>query len=239
MSLYIKRLVLSSLLAILAFVSCSSCLTTKNSRPPAPAAVQKLWPSIAKVMEVSLSPEHDPWVATGWAIDEDHLVTAGHFCESWEKDYKGKLVDSNIRIKVSDRWGMESIIGSATMIDYRNKDTADYCVLYLENHGLVPLPLASKADLTLVETEDPITICGAPGGDFPITRSGYIWAIDNTSVYVSIFITPGFSGAPIIWKGKVIGNIVALYDAPSTGVGARIDKINEFYKKTLEKGKKK
>ena len=92
----------------------------------------------------------------------------------------------------------------------------DICILEFPHHGLTPLILAANTDY--VETEDRITVIGAPGTFFPVRREGHIIAVKAGSdlgsmkdlIFMSIDIQPGSSGSPVIWNGKVIGVLVIL-----------------------------
>lgn len=229
------------------FVSCVSCVSSLPKKQieavEAVVAVErqvpppgKLWPSVALLHVEEKKPGYAT-LATGWAIDADHLITAGHFCEGIMDNIKLDRVHPGVLITGSDSFGGDIDMGKAVIIAYKNDKMDDICILFKKDHGLIPLPVLG--DLSLVETEDQVTISGAPRGMFPIRIDGRIWVVNPDLLLLALQIAPGNSGSPVIWNGKVIGMVIAVLPVPgvNTGIAVRSDKLLEFYQ-TNKLGKK-
>src|SRR5688572_15847717 len=106
-------------LLTLSFVSCLSCIPAAYTRmvvaeQRAVASPTKLWPSIALV---KARPKEDRGsLATAWAIDPNHLITAGHFCEGVVDNIKLGKANAGVDLIGSDRSGGDVELGTAIII---------------------------------------------------------------------------------------------------------------------------
>lgn len=217
--------------------SCVSCLprTTNYNRTVIIDRDQegiKLFPSVARLVTVPKK-KGGLYIATGWAVDKDHIMTAGHFCEKATDMMKLKKIKRRIGIEVVNHIGRPIALLPGRIVSYVNEEHVDMCIIKSDDHGLAPLPIAST--LFDVETEDKIFIMGAPKGKFPIRRDGYVWAIPDDALLVAVEIQPGNSGGPVIWRGEVIGMVIAvLLDTNECGIAVRSDTLLEFIQKTIK-----
>lgn len=189
----------------------------------------KLWPSVARVSTISTDPIENPgsYLATAWAIDDNHLMTAGHFCNSASDQVTLGKATKELNIDMVDSLGRPAIRTQGTIKAFINKNEKDMCIIESKNHGLVPLQI--KQDLSGVETEDRIISFGAPRGKFPVKREGFVSAIADDGILVAVEIQSGNSGGPVLWQGQVIGIIVASFtDTNEYGIAVRAEALLEF-----------
>lgn len=169
---------------------------------------KKYHSSVALIETMRGERGHVKWYATAWAIDENHLLTAGHFCDSVVDSQMMKKASQKIRVVAADEKGLVYEGGEAEILDWRNDTYEDICILYIENHLLDPLPISRR--VSELETEDKVTMVGAPRGYFPVRRDGYIRQVTKEYISAAIEIQPGASGSPLIWNGEVIGMIITV-----------------------------
>lgn len=177
-------------------------------------------------------------IATGFAIDSDHLVTAGHFCKDVRKLEIAKKASDQIALVSSSHDGSLYLSGQATILAI--SDTYDLCLLFSEGHGIVPLPLAD--DMSMVETENKVTVIGAPANFFPVRREGHVIARRAGNLFrsgphmllLAIDIQGGSSGSPVLMGGEVIGVVVILpYKIHNAGLAEGVDVLHEFLDKNI------
>jgi len=175
-------------------------------------------------------------VASGFAYDEDHIMTAGHFCvsaleiqifKSHKQDVRMKYYDKDMKVKV--RYFLE--------IEEMSR-TEDLCVLRSVKHGLPTLKIVDDYDK--IKIRDNVTIVGAPSGIAIGEFYGNVMALEydgfgpkeiQDMLVVSAPSTGGISGSPIILDstGEVIGVLVrghVYFDHLSFGVSGK--KIKKF-----------
>jgi len=181
-------------------------------------------------------PDGGKIVASGFAYDENHIMTAGHFCvsaleiqifKSHKEDIRMKYYDEDMDIKT--RYHLE--IEEMSRVE-------DLCTLRLVGHDLPPLKIIDDYDT--VKIRDNVTIIGAPSGVAIGEFYGNVMALDydgfgpkeiQNMLVVSAPATGGVSGSPIILDktGEVIGVLVRghiYFDHLSFGVNGK--KIKEF-----------
>lgn len=149
--------------------------------------------------------------ATAWAIDGDHLLTAGHFCESVQDGVMSKKASPIIHLMQSGLDGVPIDVIDAIIL--AKSDEHDICILISPDHPFLPIVISDNYNL--VETEDPIIVVGAPKGIFPVRREGtvaekkaYQYKAFKDMMLLAILIEGGSSGSPVIWGGEVIGMVV-------------------------------
>jgi len=224
-------------LSVLLGVSCLSCSRFPNKINT--LLRSKFYNSIALLQSTPGRNGHGGGMATGFAIDEEYILTAGHFCETLDRLKKDQMVGDKILVVRSDNRGLPRTPIIATMIAYDRPK--DICVLSAKDHGMEPIALAdSIAPLT---TEDKVTVIGAPRGFFPVRRDGriisslaYRFQQFNDMLFIAVNIEVGNSGSPVIKDGEVIGMIVILpHHIHETALAVPIDEIREFLNKTIYK----
>jgi hypothetical protein len=178
------------------------------------------------------NPDGGRIVGSGFAYDENRIMTAGHFCMSAPetqifKDISMKYYDENMDIQTRYYLEIEEI-----------SKVEDLCMLRLVGHGLPPLKIVD--DYSKVKIRDNVTIIGAPSGIAIGEFYGNVMALEYSGfgakeiqgmLVVSAPSTGGVSGSPIILDktGEVIGILVrghVYFDHLSFGVNG--EKIKEF-----------
>jgi S1-C subfamily serine protease len=175
-------------------------------------------------------------VATGFAYDEDRIITAGHFCisaleiqifESHTQSINMKYYDHEMNIK--RKYSLE--------ISEMSKEQ-DICMLKKESHGLIPIKVIE--DYSDAKIGDSVSVVGVPEGTAVGEFYGHVMALSyegfgpiniKGTLVVSAPSTGGISGSPIILDrtGEVIGIIVmghTFFDHLSYGING--DKLNKF-----------
>lgn len=184
------------------------------------------------------------FAGTAFAVDEDHLLTAGHICVAIDTLSKREETSKSfaplfIAYQMNDRG--ELVNSFVAEIEYFQDDAVDddvdVCILKAENHGLRPLPLAKQS--TDILYGDKVSVVGAPHGLFPITitaefvSSGSL-AFKGPGGWTLTFhghVQPGNSGSPVIDKhGRVIGIVSSLsLVADNVFFVVSPEGINSFY----------
>lgn len=170
-------------------------------------------------------------IASGFALDNERILTAGHFCmAAYEGQIKGILQDSIDLVYVNNNDEIATMEGG--QIDAIHEEM-DLCVIKRKKHGVVPLPL-SKSEPKI---NDPITVVGGPLGVFPVTSEGRVVVpasedfpvVDlNNRLVISALGTFGSSGGPVInEKGEVVGIVMAKLNNFLL-LAVRTDTINQF-----------
>lgn len=174
--------------------------------------------------------------ATGFAYDENRIITAGHFCisalekqisESHMHSIEMRYYDHEMNIKEKHNLEIESI-----------SKIQDVCVLKKKDHELIPLKVIEDYDT--VKIGDNITIVGVPDAHVVGEFSGKVMSVSYNgfgpikikgSLIVSAAAMGGISGSPIILDetGEVIGVVVMSregFDHLTFGITGH--KLNEF-----------
>lgn len=176
---------------------------------------------------------------TAFAIDDKHLITAGHLCISALKMSANAkslkiiifAINNNEELMFQDDVKDLKIMA----IDQKN----DLCLIIKPRHGLKPVKLSKKQS---VKIRDQIFIVGAPSGEFPIETEGFVSlpkvAIKNANekVMASIDIFSGNSGSPVFDDaGEVIG-VLVMGDNTYTHIGyfTQVTFLKTFIKAALE-----
>ena len=148
-------------------------------------------------------------VASGFAIDKERIITAGHFCISVEMGQIVGALEPTIQISVVNANDEIATLPGATIIALDEKK--DVCLVHRPIHGVRPLPFID--DYSDVKMLDKVTVAGAPLGFFPYITSGEVIspAIAGPSsvsnrLLLNVAATHGISGGPIVNdRGEVIG----------------------------------
>ena len=227
-------------------VSCMSCITHQKRYivvPPNGQVQQQYYDSVVLLYLKPGPKGSSNYQATGFAITEDYLLTAGHFCTRLQNNRQKGINSKYMGMQGSDRHGNPYEAGDAIIVANHHKH--DMCIIKSNGHGLTPLPLLG--DLSFVETEDKITTIGAPHGFFPVRRDGHVISKDSSKqpqlqmeqlLFIEVNIEPGSSGSPVIWNGQVIGIVVKLiYDnhLKDGALATRGDHVVEFVDKCIDR----
>jgi S1-C subfamily serine protease len=151
---------------------------------------------------------------TAWAIDRDHLVSAGHVCQAFidakkigiAKDIKISYLDSSFDLKEKVANDVRIVLSDAVN---------DVCLMEYKGHGLVPLKLAAD-----VKFGEEVYVVGAPVGFLGFVfegrvagRSVDVGSTMKNKLIVSAAATGGNSGGPVLnQKGEVVGILIAGLD---------------------------
>ena len=233
---------MKSLLALVSLglaltVSCISCSRFPNKINSLMRA--KFFNSVALLQSTPGAKGLGGGTATGFAIDEKHLLTAGHFCESSSLLLKQGLVGEKILLVRSDKRGMPRTPILASIVGYDRPK--DICIIKSIDHGMEPIPLADS--VSEIRTEDEVTVIGAPKSFFPVRREGriistlaYRFQQFSDMLFIAINIQAGNSGSPVLMNGEVIGMVVVQpLGIHETALAVPVDEIREFIKKTIAK----
>jgi len=171
--------------------------------------------------------------ASGFAIDVNTFMTAGHFCISLAKnDVLGKMKDFKI-IYINNNH-QHSEVGGVEIATIDEKK--DLCTIKKRNHGIVPLYFAKNYQ---TRVHDYVVMSGAPRGLFPTTSVGRViyskFDTDESSLLdgklvVSAIGTYGNSGGPILnMRGEVIGVVSAkIPDYDGVIFAVHLDTIKKY-----------
>jgi S1-C subfamily serine protease len=167
--------------------------------------------ALAAPMEKVVGKKHMYGVdfASGFAVDKNHIITAGHFCNHVIAGFLKKEVKSLDLIYLDSSDTARVMLGAKIVaID----DNDDICLIERVDHGLLVLPVATQ----MVKKYDKVFLFGAPAGIFPIRTQGEV-AITHMkgtdprgksvmNILVTAPGTGGSSGGPCVnSKGEVIG----------------------------------
>lgn len=148
--------------------------------------------------------------ASGFAVSDDYVATAGHFCVGWlEGNAKNEFPD---KIDVMFVYNKELIELKQVLEVVLIEEKRDVCILK-NNPGLVPVKFA---DYSKVSVGDKVYTIGAPLSLFAQYSEGRV-NIPKMDVgdgkkllFMSLPISPGNSGSPVFdEQGKVIGMVIA------------------------------
>lgn len=152
------------------------------------------------------------YVATGFAIDKEHIVTAGHYCISVLNAYVNKTLVGEIEIVyLNNNDELETKPGvNILYVD----EKPDICVVKKKKHGLLPMKLAKYKNLRV---GDKVRTIGSPLGIFPTETEGYVISTKHEDrnpelrykLFTSIPVFGGNSGGPVLNEaGEVVGMVV-------------------------------
>lgn len=194
-------------LAVFMTACCTINLNTKQDKQEPVWNPDSAYASVAKVVA---SGDAGSISGTGFAIDEDNLLTAGHFCMAVMELSEQGLVSDNISMEIYDlNKNLITFDGlKIKAVDPMN----DICMLTLPDHGLKPVVFAS----TLPQVHEPAIIVGAPNGMAFTVSTGIVvirdisFGIMAQHKFVADFsAASGNSGSPVFDKnGNVIGMLV-------------------------------
>lgn len=152
-------------------------------------------------------------IATGFAVTENHLLTAGHYCERIKKGQRDGMYGEQITVMGLNHDGTKYRAQDATIVASIDNAGWDMCILEAPAHGLTVVELAP--DLGRVETGDPVILVGNSDGELGNKRLGFFQSIREEDkppagagpewIKVAIQVRPGDSGSPLFWNGQVIG----------------------------------
>ena len=243
MNVFLNKIFSVACLTVIICSSCIACINSvtrqalKTSNSYSLNPYRQYYPSIVKVTLTPGTDGKSGWTATGWAIDEEHIITAGHFCQQHAIAMILKKAGEDIELTGSDNKGIHYHAGYGKVVkwEFTMDGKVDICIIKSEDHPLETLRLSDN--FNIVEIEDPVTIIGAPDGNFPIRREGTVWGIDKRQIKITNHIVGGSSGSPVIWHGEVIGLVVRkgpeglhLY----AGEAVRGDILKKFYEDYLK-----
>lgn len=151
---------------------------------------------------------------TGFAIDKDHIMTAGHVCAGISELQAMGLIEENISINYYAPDG-ETIIKADKVEIFEVDELNDICVMTKKGHGLVPVKFVQ--DYSSVKAHSWISIVGAPLGVYITHYDGEIMRTSLTvaptmrdKLIVDAAAAPGNSGSPVFNdKGEVVGILIA------------------------------
>jgi len=214
---FLEKFIVGLCIIIFSFATCSSCASVLQQKAAAPQVqeTKKYYSSVALL-------ETKPFVdkkgivrsgsATGFAVTKNLIMTAGHFCDTSDKEMMTPVKDFDIFTAYGTlESGKSYKIGQTEIIAYENKDL-DLCILRLNSHGLKPMTLHPTSKI--LSTEELVTTIGAPQGHFPIRREGRVSAVVDEDykgrdlILIAINVQGGSSGSPVIYQGSVVGIIV-------------------------------
>lgn len=239
----LERLLVVAVVITFLFTSCVSCVTHMQRTVYVPDTKEhtQLRTSVARVRLQPGEKGRSSLQATAFAITPDHLLTAGHFCRNAEVSMKKKIASQLVAVEAAGPDGMIYHNGDAKISAISDKH--DICLLFSEGHMLDPLPFMTE--LEVIQSEDKITIIGAPRGYFPVRSDGRVISLygDESQFGVSeqplmplrVDIEPGSSGSPVIWNGYVVGIVVKYIGRLKNGaLAVRSDHAVDFVSRHLD-----
>lgn len=209
-----KKVLVGILFTIMS-VGLLNCCTFKASAPVVKDVFEsfELYKQTVMIRSESMTGEEE-YVASGFALDNERIVTAGHLCISiWHEQVKGLTKEELNVYYVNNNKEVAKMTGAK--IEAMD-EKRDICVLHFPKHGIVPLAIAVRNE---VKIDDRILMSGSPLGFFPYTAKGRVIASVskdfgdsdlNDRLVVNVPGAGGVSGGPIInGDGRVIGIVMA------------------------------
>lgn len=191
---------------VVVFLSACACLEKKTENY---IDSKDMYASVVKISLVSVVDNTPVPMGTGFAIDEDLIMSAGHICVTAYENFVKGTTKEKLSITVVHNKILLTIQETLEIIAI--DEGVDACILRGE-HGLIPLKFA---DFSTVLIGDKIAVLGSPLGYFPTKTIGYVtlpkYALSTTKerLLVSATISPGNSGSPTFDShGEVIGMII-------------------------------
>jgi S1-C subfamily serine protease len=144
---------------------------------------------------------------TAFAVDENYLLTAGHFCKVTEKEN----IEFVELTKISKTGGflLESEVKAIVV---KIDEEKDVCLLRSDGHGFVPLKL--EPNINLLQAGDRVYTVGCPSGLPFVKEHGTVMFVDkeDKELVLNLRISKGNSGSPVIRNGKVFGMVYAYWN---------------------------
>jgi S1-C subfamily serine protease len=152
---------------------------------------------------------------TGFAIDKDNIMTAGHVCIGIMELQDQGVIGKEIYMDYYGPNG-ETILTTDGLKILAVDPVNDICVISKKSHGLLPIVFAKDYGTVKVHKTSAF-IVGAPLGIFATTYSGEVISTDldfgafaQHKLVVNTPAAPGNSGSPVFNEnGQVIGMLIA------------------------------
>lgn len=155
------------------------------------------------------------FVASGFAIDNESIITVGHFCAlAVEGPLLGKLNEDVEMTYLNNNQELSKVGGlkiKAIDLDF------DLCLLKKKTHGIIPVKIINDYKKEINVGEE-VQVIGAPLGWFPVDTKGKVIAPNSVNKYkklnnrllISAPCAEGNSGSPVFnSKIEVIGVVIA------------------------------
>ncbi len=204
-----KETIFYGVISTLLLVFITSCCTTQSnlvSRDPEMPLYKRAVKVQARHVDADLA-----IVASGFALDNETIITAGHFCLSAYEGQVMEVVQEDIELVFVNNNGELGVI-TGGRIDAIN-EKMDICAIKRPKHGIVPLPMSKKE----TKIYDHISVVGGPLGFFPVVSEGRVISPNsknlptedlNNRLIINAIGTFGNSGGPVINDDKEVVGIV-------------------------------
>lgn len=219
------------LIGMLTFLTACACIEKKIENY---SDSKDIYASVVKISAVNVVDNSPVPTGTGFAIEDDLIMTAGHVCVSVYEGYARGEFKEKLSITVVHNKVLFVVpeIMEIVSID----EHLDICILR-GDHGLIPLKFT---DFSTVEIGDKVSVVGSPLGYFPTKTVGYVSlprytsAIVKDRLLVSATVSPGNSGGPVVNDhGEVIGMIIEAAGFPFNtplALAQRSDVLERYYR---------
>lgn len=205
----LKMLKSLALSVVFAFVSCVH-VGSMNNIPANKYNPMQTFESVVKISVNLKGKNSEALSGSGFAIDNNYIVSAGHVCTGILVYQDQGLLANDIILTYYNSKFKEEQIHKAQIIDIDIMN--DICLLYSKKHGLTPLKFAYKE----TQIYDTVYIIGAPLGVLGSVSEGKVMALDKDfgafakgKTVVSAAAAPGNSGSPVLNDmGHIIGILV-------------------------------
>lgn len=216
----IKFLILGTLIGALLF---GCCLPSPVSEKP---KVSLNLNRLSVKVQVYAPELNSSLMASGFAVDNKHIITAGHFCTEVESAIDSGIVLDTINILFVNNNEELGVIADLKIV--KVGEDIDLCLLEKDRHGIVPVILHDDPKYKIGEK---VTAIGAPLGWFPVETSGKVVGVENENEFVTSSPSArGNSGCPVFdEQGNVIGMIVKVSQFYShLSIGVKSTTIRRF-----------
>ena len=208
----------------------SSCISVVINQSKTDSAskdgVDERYLSVARLLARSKDDPESGYAATGFAVDKNHVLTAGHFCESFVSALlENKGVDTIDALYFDGEKFKRKDGYTVIRIDKVN----DVCLLKRRWHSLSTVSFQKEDS---VDVGDKISVLGAPLGVFPSMADGYVIQPNNRvyrnkqilgTLMLAVNVYPGNSGSPIYDENqKVVGMITSAVGPIAIAVRAQV-----------------
>jgi S1-C subfamily serine protease len=164
--------------------------------------------------------------ATGVAISNNEILTAGHFCFSFKVGVGAKKLKDEVFFATINANDEEVIYDGAnvTTIDLER----DLCLIEREKHGIVPITFAPSSPKRYAR----VYIVGGPRMYFPIITEGFVSSVERY-IITSAAATFGNSGGALVdWRGRLLGIVIAVdKEYHHVSMSVPIEQVRAFLKK--------